>query len=635
MAATPLRVPTAPWARFDDVPGNRALRFPPPHQVLTATRLAEVVPVLAEVDRATRDGCWAFGYLGYEAAGGLDDRLVSHPPSAEGPPLVWFGLCAEPTQVPVISTAKLPASRRSQHTESALSAPPAGEGTDAAKDTDAAEDARPAEPWRPAWTPERHRGAVERVRERIAAGDTYQCNLTVRLHGRPPDDPVRLYADLALGQRASYSAYLDLGRFAVASASPELFFSWSGDELITRPMKGTARRGRHLAEDEQHANLLRASAKERAENIMIVDLMRNDLARIARTGGVQVRSLCRLERYPTVLQLTSEVAAQLRPEVDLVEVFRALFPCGSITGAPKASTMRLIRELEDQPRGVYCGAIGWVGPPSAPTRARFNVAIRTAVLDRSSGVAEYGSGGGITWSSDPAAEHAELLVKAAVLELRPEEFHLLETMGHTPGEGIRNQDRHLRRLARSAEYFGFPLDLDEARAALIAATATTAEALVRLRLHRSGELAVQTAPPPERLDRPVRLALDPEPVDSTQPWPYHKTSRREPYTVRAQRHPEADDVVLCNERGELTETTIANLAVRLEGRWWTPPASSGCLPGVERGRLVECGELTERVLWPGDLAEADGLAVLNSLRGWRPAVLASAIPATAAHGTGR
>jgi len=628
MAASPLRVPTAPWARFDDVPGNRALRFPPPHQVLTATRPAEVVPVLAEVDRATRDGCWAFGYVGYEAAGGLDDRLVSHPPSAEGPPLVWFGLCAEPTQVPVISpvispmisTAKLPASRRSQHTESALSAPPASEHTDAAED---------AQPWRPAWTawtPERHRAAVERVRERIAAGDTYQCNLTVRLHGRPPDDPVRLYADLALGQRASYSAYLDLGRFAVASASPELFFSWSGDELITRPMKGTARRGRYLAEDERHANLLRASAKERAENIMIVDLMRNDLARIARTGGVQVRSLCRLERYPTVLQLTSEVAAQLRPEVDLVEVFRALFPCGSITGAPKASTMRLIRELEDQPRGVYCGAVGWVGPPDAPTRARFNVAIRTAVLDRASGVAEYGSGGGITWSSDPAAEHAELLVKAAVLERRPEEFHLLETMGHTAVEGIRNRDRHLRRLAHSAEYFGFPLDLDEARAALIAATATEGEALVRLRLYRSGEIAVQTAPPPARLDRPVRLALDPEPVDSGQPWPYHKTSRRGPYIVRAQRHPEADDVVLCNERGELTETTIANLAIRLDGRWWTPPESSGCLPGVERGRLVERGELTERVLWPGDLAEADGLAVLNSLRGWRPAALVSSVP---------
>ncbi|HEX4361593.1 MAG TPA: aminodeoxychorismate synthase component I [Pseudonocardia sp.] len=593
--------PTQPWARFDDFPAGRALRFPAPHRVLTASRPDEVVAVLAEVDRATRAGCWAYGYVGYEAAAGLDDRLVTHPPAATGPPLVWFGLSGEPEPAPVLAPR-----------------PTTEDGAGSAR-------------WSPGWLPSAHRAGVERVRAHIAAGETYQCNLTVRMRGQLAGDPAGLYADLAPRQQGAYSAYLDLGRYAVASASPELFFEWRGDELTTRPMKGTARRGRHLNEDRAQAQYLLGSAKERAENIMIVDLMRNDLARLATTGGVTVRSLCRLERYPTVLQLTSEVTGRLRPEVDLVEVFRALFPCGSITGAPKARTMELIRELEDEPRGVYCGAIGWVGPPGAPSRARFSVAIRTAVADRADGTAVYGTGGGITWSSDAAAEHAELLVKTAVLNRRPEDFHLLETMGHTPGAGIRHLERHLRRLADSAAYFGWPLDLAAVRAALPEVGADPEVGLVRLRLWPSGAVRVETAPAPAPLGRPVRLALDPEPVDSGTFWPYHKTSRREPYTARARRHPEADDVVLRNERGELTETTIANLAVRLAGRWWTPPLSAGCLPGVERGRLVELGELAERTLYPADLVRADGLAVLNSLRGWRPAVLAdaSSVPAPA------
>ncbi|MDT7598731.1 MAG: para-aminobenzoate synthetase / 4-amino-4-deoxychorismate lyase, partial [Pseudonocardiales bacterium] len=263
----------------------------------------------------------------------------------------------------------------------------------------------------------------------------------------------------------------------------------------------------------------------------------------------------------------------------------------------------------------------WVGPPEAPTRARFSVAIRTAVVDRATGAAVYGTGGGITWSSEAEAEHTELLVKTTVLNRRPAEFHLFETMGHAPDAGIRNLDGHLRRLGRSAEYFGFPLDLDGARARLRDEVAGLGEALVRLRLHHAGALEVESAPLPPALGRPVRLALDLEPVDSATFWPYHKTSRREPYTARTRRHPDADDVVLCNERGELTETTIANLAVHLDGRWWTPPLSAGCLPGVERERLVAAGELGERVLRAADLDRADGLAVLSSLRGWRPAVL--------------
>jgi para-aminobenzoate synthetase/4-amino-4-deoxychorismate lyase len=269
--------------------------------------------------------------------------------------------------------------------------------------------------WYPTWTRAEHADGVARIRQRIAAGDTYQCNLTVRMAGRVAGDPLALYRDLALRQGGAHNAYLDLDRFVVASASPELFFERRGDSVLLRPMKGTARRGRHLLEDRQGAARLRASPKERAENVMIVDLMRNDIARVAQIGSVQVPALFTVERYETVLQLTSDVTARLRPGIGLVELFRALFPCGSVTGAPKASSMEIIRSVETTPRGVYCGAIGLVGPPDAPVRARFSVAIRTAVVDTATGEAVYGTGGGVTWSSEAAAEHDEVLTKTAVL----------------------------------------------------------------------------------------------------------------------------------------------------------------------------------------------------------------------------
>ena len=369
-----------PWARFDDLVTGRGLVCPPPYRVLTAARAEDAPGVLAEVEAATRGGDWAFGYVSYEAAPGFDPALVTAAPGADDPPVAWFGLCGEPVAGTPVVDAAAPADSR-----------PAG--------------------WTPDWSAAEHAAAVRRVREHIAAGDTYQINLTDRLRAPFDGDPARLYAALAGAQRGRYHAYLDLGRHVIAGASPELFLERTGDRIRTRPMKGTAPRGATPAEDLQRARRLRVSEKERAENVMIVDLLRNDLARIAEVGSVAVTELCALERYPTVWQLTSEIGARLRPGTGLPEIFRALFPCGSVTGAPKASSMRIIRELEGGPRGVYCGAVGLVGPGSA----RFSVAIRTAVVDRRAGTAVYGAGGGITWGSDPAAEHAELLAKAAVL----------------------------------------------------------------------------------------------------------------------------------------------------------------------------------------------------------------------------
>jgi len=374
--------PPSEWARFDNLRAGRARLFPEIAFSLVARNHEDVAAVLAEVERVTTEGWWAYGFVSYEAASGLDPSLLTHPPT-DGLPLVWFGVSRAPLDVPVL--------------------------------TSFADSDYTVGPWSCEWTRATHRERVAAVRARIAEGETYQCNLTTRMRAQMHGDTTQFYSAMALGQGGAYNAYLDLGRYAIASASPELFFELRADRLTMRPMKGTAPRGRTNAEDAAIRNRLQASEKERAENVMIVDLIRNDLARLAATGTVSVSSLCAAERYETVHQLTSTVSAQLRADLGLVDIFRALFPCGSVTGAPKCSTMRMIRELEDTPRGVYCGAIGVVAPPDNDFRARFSVAIRTALIDRCHDTALYGSGGGITWSSDPAAEYEELLTKAHVL----------------------------------------------------------------------------------------------------------------------------------------------------------------------------------------------------------------------------
>jgi para-aminobenzoate synthetase/4-amino-4-deoxychorismate lyase len=585
-----------PWARFDDLTAGKALLCPPSRRVLTAVRPDEVAGVLQEVHDATERGSWAFGYVAYEAAAGLDPQLPGRATAPGDPPLVWFGLCDEPARVDPVTV------------------PPA-----AAPDPSV---------WRPDWTDEEHAHAVATVREHIAAGETYQCNVTDRLRTAVTGDPEDLYVRLALAQRGAHNAYLDLGRHVIASASPELFFEWAGDEVRTRPMKGTAPRGRTTSEDARQTYLLRTSAKERAENLMIVDLLRNDLGRVAQVGSVRVDELFSLERYPTVWQLTSQVSARVPAGTGLLQLFGALFPCGSVTGAPKQRTMELIGRLEPTARGVYCGAVGLVAPPSAPFRARFNVAIRTVVLDRVSGRAVYGAGGGITWDSDARRERAELHAKAAVLTHDVTEHELVETLAFVPDTGLRNLDRHLARMADSAAWFGFGFERENVLMSLAdALSGRTDPARVRMLLSRTGRITVQLEDLPQADGPPVRLALDHEPVDAADPWLQHKTTQRNVFLAAALRHPEADDVVLVNQHGEITETTIGNVAVRLEGRWCTPPTMSGCLPGVERGRLLELGVLHERVLHAADLLAAEDLAVFSSLRGWRSATLVVEHPA--------
>jgi para-aminobenzoate synthetase / 4-amino-4-deoxychorismate lyase len=432
-----------------------------------------------------------------------------------------------------------------------------------------------------------------------------------------------LYRDLCYAQRGARSAYLNAGRYRILSASPELFFRLDGDMLTTRPMKGTAPRGRWLEEDDAIRERLTTSVKDRAENAMIVDLLRNDLGRIATPGTVRWSKVFDPERFETVWQLTSTVTARIQPETGMADVFRALFPSGSITGAPKVRTMRIIADLEDSPRGVYCGAVGFLAPASAgPPSASFNVAIRTVTIDAETGIAEYGVGGGITWGSSAAGEFDEAVAKAKVLTARRPPFELLESMRRDPGEPIVRLERHIERLRGSALYFGFAFDEGAVRAALDQTDVGADRSVkIRLRLNRAGAIEVSSVVLDRGSPEPVRLALDDVPVDPTDVFLFHKTTIRRRYEDARARHPDADDALLINPRREITETSEANVAVKLAGRWWTPPRDSGLLAGIERAALLDEGAIEERPIDVDEARTAQALAVLNSVRGWRHAVL--------------
>ncbi len=553
------------------------LLFQRPVRVLEARRVEEVLPVLREVEAARQRGQWAAGYVAYEAAPAFDPALAVHPP---GPlPLAWFGLFDAPQAAP------------------APAWPEAG----------------PALALHPLEEAQRYLDRLTRIKAAIARGETYQVNYTLRLRGPAPARPsAELFAQLHHAQRGGYSAWLSLPDLTVCSASPELFFLQQGDRISCRPMKGTAARGTFWDDDEARGQALRASPKDRAENVMIVDMVRNDLGRLAPAGAVHTERLFDVQRLPTLWQMTSTVTARATAGLD--GIFRALFPCASITGAPKVKTSEIICDLEATPRGLYTGAIGF----AAPGVAQFNVAIRTLVIDHARGTAEYGVGSGVVWDSDPAREYQECLSKALILQPTPEPFQLLATLAWRPDEGYALLDRHLARLDRAACYFGFAFDRDQIRVALDEAARgfPVASQRVRLTVSAEGQPTVEHSPLPEPAVAPWRLALAREPVDPSNPFLYFKTTRRALYTRVRHEHPGHDDVVLWNNRGEITESCIANVAIQRDGRWVTPPVSCGLLNGVMREELLARGELSEAIITVDEFRAAPACALLNSVRGW-------------------
>lgn len=569
--------------------------FGPPREVLVARGLHEVRGVLDAVHAAAQAGAWCIGYVRYEAAAAFDTALQTH--AAEGP-LAWFSVHDQALPWPDALVADAPAEVA----------------------------------WAPGLPRAQFDAALDRIQQAIRDGEVYQVNYTAPLHGALQGSADALFAALHRTQPEGYCAHIDAGGTQVLSVSPELFFDWTSDaaggDVLARPMKGTAPRGATPEADAAQAEHLRTAPKERAENVMVVDLLRNDISRIAQPHSVRVPRLFHTQALPTVWQMTSDVQARTRPGTTLADVFAALFPCGSVTGAPKVRAMQLIREIEPAPRGVYCGAVGVVRPHGPPgeggVAATFNVPIRTVVLQAQGAVvqATCGIGSGITSGAEAEAEWHEWRHKRAFVERASAAFDLLETLALDGGQ-FRHLADHLARMAAAAVHFGYPWDAARVQACLQALAAQHAQGAWRVRLlldsrgaPRAEAFALQPTPTPVRL-RLAHRAFD----EADSEFVRHKTTRRAHYAAFAPTAPGVFDTVLWNRAGEITEGTFGNIAMRLDGHWVTPPLACGLLPGVGRAVALREGRVAEAVVRIEDLPRVDGWAFINSLRGWLPAEL--------------
>ena len=566
--------------------------FGTPRAVLAAHAPGQVRAVLDAVQAAAEQGRWCVGYLRYEAAPAFDAALAVHP--ADGP-LAWFAVHDAPLPLPWPEDDSAQAARV--------------EWLDTCP--------------RPAFG-----AAVAHIQQAIAAGELYQVNLTAPLLGEWADAPEEgaaqaLFAALQRAQPGGYAAFIDTGDEQLLSVSPELFFDWREGGILARPMKGTAARGATPEMDAVQADTLRASPKERAENVMIVDLLRNDISRIAEPFSVRVPVLFHAEALPTVWQMTSDVQARTRAGTTLADVFGALFPCGSVTGAPKVRAMQMIRTLEAGPRGVYCGAIGVVRPErdGQGISATFNVPIRTVTIK--SGELRCGIGSGITSGAEMDAEWQEWRNKRQFLERASMPFDLLETLALEGGQW-RHVVEHLERLAGAAAHFGYAWDAAQVEHCLHELAQAHPQGLWRVRLlldaqgRPRAEAFVMDASPAQ-----VRLQLADRPLlDAHGEFVRFKTTHRAHYDAFTPTAPGVFDTVLWNTEGEITECARGNVAMQLDGRWVTPPLVCGLLPGVGRSLALREGRLVEAVVRVDDVPRVQGWAFLNSLRGWIAAEMA-------------
>lgn len=587
----------APFVLLDDrsADAGSALLYAEPVEVVEAHGLADVPGALDRIDAGLASGLHAAGFLSYELGYAFEPRLAALLPEERALPLLWIGLFREQFTL-------APAALDRQF--ASLAAPP------------------PLEAVALGLSEEQHAAAVRRVLDYLRAGDAYQVNLTFPMHFRHGGDPLALYAALRASQPVAHGGIVATGGATLLSVSPELFVETQAGRATTRPMKGTVARGADAAGDAAAMAALRADPKQRAENLMIVDLLRNDLGRVSEIGSVAVPNLFSVETYPTLHTLTSEVTSRLRPGLSAGDLIRAMFPCGSVTGAPKLRAMEIIRELEGQPRDVYTGSIGAIAPNGD---LRFNVAIRTATL-LPDGRGVYGVGGGIVVDSEAASEFAECRLKARVLTDLAEDFGLFETLLWSPEVGYRRLDLHLQRLGNSAAELGFRFEremLTEKLAALAAGFGSAREQRVRFELKRDGSVMLRHVPLPPEQSRALTIAIAAERADAADPFARHKTTRRARYErcFAAAEAQGCDDALLLNRQGFVTETSRANVFLERDGLLLTPPVAHGLLPGVLRRELLEAGRAREAALRIEDLAGEARWFVGSSLRGLRQARL--------------
>lgn len=560
------------------------MHFDNPVDIIATHSVDRVVPLLHQIEKAVARGFFAAGFIGYEASPAFDLSLSAHP--ADALPLIWFGLFKKP------------------HIARALSSVPPT--------------AHDPVVWQPTISANSYVNAINKIKDYIAEGVTYQVNFTYRLKTVWNEDPWPYFKTLCAVHPMPYAAYIDTGRYAVCSFSPELFFRLDGTRLITQPMKGTAARGRYNDEDCQIAAWLQQSEKERAENVMIVDMLRNDIGKVAKNGTVVVSDLFTVKKFRTLFQMVSTVEGVVA--ASWVEILLALFPCASITGAPKIRTTQIIRELETTPRHVYCGTVGWFGPHR---QACFNVAIRTVLIDRTEGVAEFGTGGGIVWGSTAANEFRECRIKATMVTTPQHEFSLIETLLWRAGSGFFLLDAHLDRLMGSARYFGFAGDRERVLEYLktcLRPEHAAGDARVRITVDRVGQISssiTSLANYASRENLTVTLSLATVPVDANNPFLFHKTTERSHFLEALGEVRRSDDLIFYNERQEITETSIGNIVVELDGQLVTPLVTCGLLPGVFRASLLKDGVIKEALLKVGDLKEATRIFRINSVRTWQ------------------
>lgn len=552
------------------------LTFSNPDKIIVANTVEEVLPCLQIIQDAVENGYYAAGFLSYESASAFNKAVRVKKRNAM--PLLWFGLFSEPEYRSLASKGSYQVAQ-----------------------------------WRPSVNMEEYESAISTIKQYIESGDTYQVNYTIRLHSEFQGDDLAFFKKLKNAQAANYCAYINTGEHSILSTSPELFFHLKDGNITTKPMKGTAKRGYSCIEDEEIANSLYHSEKNRAENVMIVDLLRNDLGMIAETGTVNVAKLFEIERYPTVHQMTSTITAKVAPNKELIDILKALFPCGSITGAPKIRTMDIITELETAPREVYCGAIGFITPTK---EAIFNVPIRTVIIDQYSGEATYGVGGGITWDSTVEGEYNEILAKASFLDKEQPPFQLLESLLLSEGKYFLLEE-HLNRLQNSADYFSFQYKLKDIKNSLLefASQNNNGKLKIRLLLTRNGEIEMEGVPITQS-KTPLKVALANQPMSKENPFLYHKTTNRDAYTGFQKQYPEVFDVLLWNENKELTEFTNGNVVLEIDGVMWTPPVSSGLLAGTFRETLIKNGQIHEKTITIADLKLCTKIWFINSVRKW-------------------
>ena len=559
---------------FDSKTNNLMEMINPARTYVTFDR-KEVPQILDIVENSSKEGLYVAGFVSYEAASSFDLALKHH--QLKDTPLAWF--------------TEFRATRPFELTEN----------------DDAIELSRVTEG-------EDFISSVLRIKDFLERGDVYQVNLTQKLGGDLKNSTTDIFSRLVRTQPSPYAMLLESDDFSICSASPELFFSKRGKTIEMQPMKGTRERGRFREEDQKNKEDLKASEKDRAENLMILDMVRNDLGKICLPGSLNTPKLFELHSFPTVWQQTSSVVGET--VCSLAEIFSSVFPCASVTGAPKVRAMEIIAELEQHPRGVYTGAMGYLKPGG---ETLFNVSIRTMYIDKVKKSATYGIGSGIVWDSDPEAELAESLAKAKILNFPSLPFELFETMKYTPREGIYLIEEHFDRIKSSATRFNYRFDENQARA-LLSEIESDKSLKIRLIVNKEGDPKLEILPL-SASRKEVKLKLAKNPVDSRNIFLFHKTTNREVYDKAKKEVYDCDDVLLFNESGQITETSIANIFLEKQGSLYTPPVECGLLPGTLRASMLKKKEVNEKILSLGDFLIADRIFVGNSVRGLQQANL--------------